>query len=462
VGPEIADGRSDRREPPIPERHAAEDLIKPAVGAVVAEPIVGDAFFQCVRQLRREQRGMGSQVAIAGADEVPERNRGELVPAAGEEVIVDQIDDHSGEAAAFRGDEPFQPGGHGVLVGLAVDRPVADDALHHRQRQRQRFRPAGHEVAEQVADARKGVVFGKQQVGEVVQALTGARPATGCNAGFPPEPLARHTRRVSWIWCNGEFLDGPLAVSPADRGLTNGLGLFETLLAIDGAPLALARHLARMKTGAAKLGWEFSAAGMEAVIAELLGRCGLESGRARVRIALTAGAGDLRSLSRGEDSLCWITASTCPEPPESVTLATAPFPRNDRSPLAGLKCASYAENLIALDHARRAGADEALFYNIRGELCEAAMANVFLVKDGAVLTPPLSSGCLPGTMRERVLECFPVAESVLTAADVVDADGAFLTSATRGVVPVASIDGRPLSSGPVVQRLSRRIREDWG
>lgn len=267
--------------------------------------------------------------------------------------------------------------------------------------------------------------------------------------------------RVSWIWCNGEFLDRSLAISPTDRGLTNGLGLFETVLALDGKPVALDLHLARMKSGAARLGWSLVDDDIGVAISKLLGRKGLEEGRARVRIAMTAGTGELRTLSRGQDALLWISAASCPPPPDSVTLATASFPRNERSPLAGLKCASYAENLIALDQARLAGAEEALFYNIRGELCEAGTANVFVVKDGVTTTPPLSSGCLPGTMRERVMCQIPVREAVLGAGDVESADEIFLTSATRGVVPVVTIDGRALSAGPVAERLRRSGWERW-
>jgi branched-subunit amino acid aminotransferase/4-amino-4-deoxychorismate lyase len=263
----------------------------------------------------------------------------------------------------------------------------------------------------------------------------------------------RKVTDVSWIWCNDEFLDGPLAVSPADRGLTNGLGLFETVLALDGKPVALDLHLGRMKEGAARLGWSFDDEDLGHVIAKLLGRKGLEEGRARVRIAMTAGAGDLRDLARGSDALLWITAAACPPPAESVTLATASFPRNERSPLAGLKCASYAENLFALDHARRAGADEPLFFNTRGELCETASANVFLVKDGVIFTPPLTSGCLPGTMRQRVMQRVEVREVVLTASDVSSADEMFSTSAIRGVVPVSGIDGRSIPIGPVTAKL---------
>jgi branched-subunit amino acid aminotransferase/4-amino-4-deoxychorismate lyase len=263
---------------------------------------------------------------------------------------------------------------------------------------------------------------------------------------------------VSWIWCNGSYLEGALAVSPSDRGLTHGLGVFETVLALDGQAVALDLHLARMRDGAERLGLDVGKLREVEILAAMSGlleRAGLAKGRGRVRLALSAGAGDLRRLEAGNDTLLWMTATECPPSPESVALVTADFPRNERSPLSGIKCASYAENLIALDQARRAGADEALIYNTRGELCEAATANVFLVRDGEVLTPPLSSGCLPGTMRARVMARIAVKEQSLTTADVATADEVFVTSATRGVVPVVRIDGRGLPAGPVAAGLKR-------
>ena len=263
---------------------------------------------------------------------------------------------------------------------------------------------------------------------------------------------------MSWIWCNGSYLEGPLAVSPADRGLTHGLGVFETVLALDGEPVALDLHLARMRDGAQRLGLDVGKLREVEILAAMSGlleRAALAAGRARVRLALSAGAGDLRRLEAGKDALLWMTATDCPPPPESVALVTADFPRNERSPLSGIKCASYAENLIALDEARRAGADEVLFFNTRGELCEAATANVFLVRDGEVFTPPLSSGCLPGTMRARVMARIAVEEQSLTAADVAAAEEIFVTSATRGVVPVVMLDGRVLPVGRVAADLKK-------
>lgn len=247
-------------------------------------------------------------------------------------------------------------------------------------------------------------------------------------------------------------------MSPADRGLTHGLGIFETLLALDGQPVALDLHLARMNEGAERLGLDAGKLAEEEIAAAMVGlleRAGLATGRARVRLAMSAGAGNLRCLEAGCDGLLWMTAAACPPPPVSMTMVMADFPHNERSPLSGIKCASYAENLIALDQARRAGADEALFLNTRGELCEAATANVFLVRGGKLFTPPLSSGCLPGTMRARVMARIAVDEVVLTADDLAAADEVFVTSATRGAVAVVKIDDRAYRQGKVVAEVAQ-------
>lgn len=259
------------------------------------------------------------------------------------------------------------------------------------------------------------------------------------------------------MWCNGSYFEGALSISPSDRGLCHGLGLFETLLAVNGRLVAPDLHFARMVRGAERLGWTIQTEEFGAAATALLGRNGLLEGRARVRIACTAGSGGLADLRQGDDRRVWITAVLCPVPPTSLALVTSPFPRNELSPLAGLKCASYAENLIALDHARRAGADEPLFFNTRGHLCETATANVFLVKDGEIFTPSLGSGCLPGTLRERVIGRFPVTEEALTAGDVGSADEIFVTSATRGVVPVARIDGRSIARSTISMTVAEAV-----
>lgn len=130
--------------------------------------------------------------------------------------------------------------------------------------------------------------------------------------------------------------------------------------------------------------------------------------------------------------------------------------------MAGLKSASYAENLLILQDASNRGWDEALLFNQHGHLCEAAMANVFLVQNGMLRTPALSSGCLPGITRAVVMEEAErlglVCEEIdLTRGHLDAAEEIFLTSSTRGVVAVSALDGHPLVPGPV----TGRMRDAW-
>lgn len=269
------------------------------------------------------------------------------------------------------------------------------------------------------------------------------------------------------FWCNGRWLtaaDFPAA--PLDRGALVGLGLFETLLGLDGCAVFAARHLARLAAGCERLGWvapqsEFG--DLEAVMVQLLRRADLGTGRARLRLAVSGGSGGLADLAAGRDRLVWLMAGPAAAAPDVVTVTFAPWPRNERGALAGLKCASYAENLLALDHARQAGFDETLFFNTAGALCEAATANVFIVGNGMLLTPPLTAGCLAGVTRGVLLEVarrhgIPCAEVPLGPAELAAADEVLLTSATRGPVRVSRVADRIL---PTAAPVSQRLRTLW-
>jgi branched-chain amino acid aminotransferase len=185
---------------------------------------------------------------------------------------------------------------------------------------------------------------------------------------------------------------------------------------------------------------------------------GLAAGLARVRFFQTGGQGSLDSLGKGDGALSILTATALPPTSESVSVTFSKWPRHERSALAGLKCASYAENLIALADAHRQGFDEAYFLNTRGDVCEVATANLFVVKDGRITTPALESGCLPGVTRGWILETFPeVEERRVTRNDLLEADEVFLTSATRGPVRVSRLDGRVYEG----HGTTARIREAW-
>jgi branched-chain amino acid aminotransferase len=138
-------------------------------------------------------------------------------------------------------------------------------------------------------------------------------------------------------------------------------------------------------------------------------------------------------------------------------VAVAPWPRNERGPLVGLKTTSYADNVVALQWAHAHGADEALLANTVGELCEGTGSNVFVVLDGQVLTPRLASGCLAGITRDLVLEWTQAAEAEIALVTLYEAEEVFLTSSTRDVQAVTSLDGLPRQVGP----RTRSIRAEF-
>jgi branched-chain amino acid aminotransferase len=238
---------------------------------------------------------------------------------------------------------------------------------------------------------------------------------------------------------------------------------------MDGVPIFADRHLARLRESCRKLGWTFDFPDFSVVVAELTARNGLANHRVRLRLIVTGGSGAINDLSAGADRSVWLSALPAADLPESMTLCLSPWPRNERSPLAGLKSASYAENLFALDHARQRGFQEALFLNTAGDLCEAATANLFLVKKGILLTPTLDSGCLPGIGREVVYEIaaahgIPCEQRRLTLSDLDAADEIFLTSSTRGPLPVSRFEDREITRGPLaatLQRLSQTEISRW-
>ncbi len=265
------------------------------------------------------------------------------------------------------------------------------------------------------------------------------------------------------VWVDGTLHDARAgAVSPLDHGLLTGDGVFETLRVYAGMPFAWRRHLERLGQSARGLGLAVPpAALLRSAASEVLTVNGLLE--ARLRITVTGGPSPLGSARGGTPPTIIVAASPLAPVEPSIAVATSPWPRNERGALAGLKTISYGENVAALAYAHERGADEAIFPNTLGNLCEGTGTNVFLVAEGTdtLVTPPPSAGCLAGVTRALVIELCSELGIRCDEADVplgalADAGEAFLTSTTREVQPVSSVDGRPLAlaPGPVTARLS--------
>jgi branched-chain amino acid aminotransferase len=262
-------------------------------------------------------------------------------------------------------------------------------------------------------------------------------------------------------WIDGDLLADPTrgAIAVTDHGFTVGDGVFEAVKTLDGVPFALTRHLARLERSASGLGLptpdlDDVRRGVAAVLD------GAEDDPiGRLRITWTAGPHPMGSGRGGGPATMVVAYSAIDRAAPETTVVTVPWTRNENGATAGLKTTSYAENVIALAHARRHGGTEAILANTAGDLCEGTGSNVFYVVDGELRTPSLASGCLAGISRELVLEWCGATEVDEPLTEVrARASEAFLVSTTRDVQAVARWDDRDLPApGPVTQRCA----ETW-
>lgn len=261
------------------------------------------------------------------------------------------------------------------------------------------------------------------------------------------------------VWVNGELVDeGEARVSFRDHGLVVGDGVFETVKVVGRRPFALTRHLARLRRSALGLG--LPAPDLDAIrdgtmrVIDDAGDFVGPGELGRLRITVTGGPGMLGSGRDENDvptAVVALATGRVPRPPNDVVVV--PWVRNERGALAGLKTTSYAENVRALAYAHERGADEAIFANTRGGLCEGTGTNVFVVRDGELLTPSPAAGCLAGVTRALVLEWVGGEERDVPLEALATAEEAFLTSTGRDVMPIRAVDGAvlPAAPGPVTK-----------
>lgn len=272
---------------------------------------------------------------------------------------------------------------------------------------------------------------------------------------------------MSQVWLNGALVDEALArISPFDRGFLLGDGVFETLRAYRSRPHALEAHLARLRASCEAVRLPFPE-GLADALAQTLRANGLAE--AAVRITITRGPGGRGASPRGAGPpTILVTAMPVPERAEAyargLRLATS---RRRRLPEASLppavKSTNYLVHVLARIEAEEAGADDALFVDDAGRVVEATQANVFALQGDTLLTPPLSSGCLPGQTRAEVIGLAPelglkLREQDLTVGALRAADECFLTASLLEVAPVVAIDAHPVGDGRP-GRVTRRMHE---
>lgn len=255
---------------------------------------------------------------------------------------------------------------------------------------------------------------------------------------------------MTLVWCNGAMVEGPLALSPADRGLTLGDGLFETMLAVNRTALWRNMHLARLEGSAHELGIAFSRDMADLALDTLLGLGG--DHHQVLRLTLTRGAAARGLGGNGAEPTLLATLDDFDMNMmfQPTGLITASLRRSPQSPAARLKTLSYIDNIAAAREAKARGYDDALILNTRGAVASSTIANVFLLKGRKLLTPGRDQGLLTGVMRQALLAAahragYETAERSVKPAELRTADAVFLTNSLRFIRPVTALDGEALA-----------------
>jgi branched-chain amino acid aminotransferase len=252
-------------------------------------------------------------------------------------------------------------------------------------------------------------------------------------------------------------------LSPGQAGLMNGWGLFTTTRIFQGEAFAYERHWRRLEKDAKRirLPFPFHSEKVRQHLGELLAANQVVEGTARIYMIYNRVGFWQSDEPMPEVDLILCTAGL-PAHSEEARLAVAEHGRHAASPLAGVKTTAWLNNVWHLAEAQKAGWTEVVLLNERGEVSECTSANIFCAKDGAVFTPPLSSGCLEGVTRSVLLEIaaragVPMSEKTLRLEDLHAADEVFITSTNRTLLGVSEIAGHKYSvvMGSLVQRLER-------
>ena len=263
------------------------------------------------------------------------------------------------------------------------------------------------------------------------------------------------------VYVNGTITPADQAVVPVyDHGFVYGEGVYEVLRTYERVPFLYDRHVARLRQSAQRIALDVPFD--DATLLQWLGRTVAAAGElteAYIRILLTRGVGELTyELSATPAPTTVIIVKPFEPYPARVVehgirISLVDMLRNHpRSVNPLIKANNLLNNVLAMQAAHRAGAEEALMCNYRGELTECSQANFFMVRGGAALTPRSEAGILEGVTRAFIFELgrelgIDVREETLLPKDLESADEMFITSTTRELSPVVNVDGRIVGSG---------------
>jgi len=270
------------------------------------------------------------------------------------------------------------------------------------------------------------------------------------------------------VFLNGQIVDADKAsVAVTDSSFLYGIGLFETMRAVNGTVFRLADHLIRLNRSAETLAIANSYLDeqIQQAIDEVLTANKLTEARLRLQVS----NGPIGADGTAATNLLVTASEFTPYPAEfyekGIRVTLTDFRQNPKDPFCGHKTTCFGPRLTALKNAHEKLATESLWFTTENFLAEGSISNVFLVKDGALLTPPVQTPVLPGIARKTVIEIaeaetIPCRQQPLQVADLLAADEVFLTNVIMEVLPVTAIEAHTVNDAKP-GKLTKKIAEKY-
>lgn len=219
-----------------------------------------------------------------------------------------------------------------------------------------------------------------------------------------------------------------------DDGYQFGIGAFETISLINGVPVFLEEHLNRLNKSLAFFNIEFEVS-KEAVLYRIKSDMNSyaevpDTGVLKILVSEKNQIFNYRENPYSKEKL-----------EKGFNLEYSRIRRNESSPLTMHKSFNYGDNIMEKRRIKGSSVDEVVFLNTRGEICEGSTSNIFFVKEGRIITPPVDAGILPGIMRDFVLKSFPVVERAIMPEEITDMEECFVTNSLMGIMPVNKLEG---------------------
>ena len=288
--------------------------------------------------------------------------------------------------------------------------------------------------------------------------------------------MVRRVRNAPYIYnnmANYIFLNGKIipvtegSISTGDRGFLYGDGIFETLRTYNSEPFKLAEHLERMRCSAEKLKifFEYTSAEISETITKLLEKNGVQD--AYIRITLSRGeGGSALQMSDGLKSTILIQAKSFTPYDEKLytegmSLAISEHRRSTTNPISRHKTTNLLTSILLKQEAGSKSAHDSIVLNTDGYVAECIVSNIFMVKDGSVITPSLDTNILPGITRSTVLDIcrdssISAREECFKIETLIKADEVFITNSLMEIMPVSKIEDNKIGKtipGKITQQL---------